>query len=316
MVDEAAPPSVRVPEGFSVTLHAIRSIPSVDVLESGLVLASFGSGSDDPAQLMLIIEQARAAVQRLARATPLFATSVRGIEDLLTVESPEMAAAQRNVLWMCSGDGLRIALDGGKRQWGLIADLLSLPSLGLVIDSGWRAGTSLFGGLRAAGVAVWETSRGAPFLVEVARPEGIRVHALTVPDAPERPVEPQIDPVWSSPGMRQVLLQAAATSSFVELQRVLAQRSIPLLFVAGENGSPMMRTWPDVPGPVLPVFADLESLHRSAAGMGLKSEGYEVGALRFANLMQWAHMQHVLVAVGFFDEKGAASYIPLPIDGQ
>lgn len=309
MVDDQRS-SVEVPEGFRVNVYGIAQQPGVAVLPAGLVLANFGCGSDDPAELLQIVAQAEQAARRSAEARPLFATDVERLEDLLGEEKPATAPARCTIVWACCGDGLRVLLDGGQREAELVAMLTRLPSLGLVIDTGWMAGSGCFEALRSARVVVWQVRPGSPFLIEVTRPDDARVHALTGPDAPDGPPTPRIGPVWSSPRLRRVMLEAATTGSHAGLHHALVDRSIPLVFIVGPDGMPVLHSTPEAPLPTLPVFADLVSLHHAARLLELHDEQYEVGALMFANLMQLAHTQHSTVALGVFDDAGVATYIP------
>jgi hypothetical protein len=302
--------SVRVPDGFSVAIYSAQLAPSVQVLPSGLVLAHFGHGSDDPSELHRTNTEARAAVQGNPDARPRFASRARSIAELLQQDSPELAPSAGTIVWTSCGDALRVVLDGGRLEAEFVAELAALPSLGLVVDSDWAAGDRVFSTLRAAGIAVWEAGVGAPVIAEVARPEGSHVLALTVAEAPPREARPQRTPVWTAPRLREILLDAVASNSLAQLLSELEHRSIPLVFMVDTGNSPTMWTWPNVAGPILPVFADLESLYQAARATRPADEKLGFGALKLGELRHWAGTDFN-VAIGVFDDRGAPYYLPL-----
>jgi hypothetical protein len=302
--------STRVPDGFSVALHSAPLEPSVQVLPSGLVLAHFGHGSDDPSELHRTIARARVAVERNPDACPRFASRARSLADLLQLDPPELGPAIGRIVWTSCGDALRVVLDGGRLEAEFVAELAALSSLGLVVDAHWAGGDRVFSALRAAGVAVWETEVGAPVLAEVARPEGIHVLASIVADARPQAPRPRQSPVWTAPRLRQVLLAALASNSLAPLLTELEHRSIPLVFMVELDNSPTMMSWPHIRGPVLPVFADLASLYQAARETRSADRKFGFAAMKLGELRQWAGSDFT-VAIGVFDERGAPKYLAL-----
>jgi hypothetical protein len=141
-------------------------------------------------------------------------------------------------------------------------------------------------------------------IAEVTRPEGSQVLALAVTDAPAQEARPRRAPVWTAPRLRELLLDALATGSGVRLRAELERRSIPLVFMVDAGGSPVMRSWPNAEGAVLPVFADLAWLYRAAEDTQATKQGFGFAAMKPGELRQWA-ATGFSVAIGVFDDRGS-----------
>src|SRR5258706_9856804 len=103
--------SVTVPAGHYVTLYRMEASPRGVRAGSGLVLAHFGPGGDDPDEIDAIFTEAL----ECARATPNaihFARDAYALSDLFMPAKPSLLDAQGAIAWTVREDGLAAIRDG------------------------------------------------------------------------------------------------------------------------------------------------------------------------------------------------------------
>ncbi len=306
--------NVVVPEGHSVVVYDAAAEPAVQRTESGLVLAHFGVGGDDPDEIFGVAEKADALLRSLPSTSPAihFARTPRSLSKVFAPASVDTLEVRAGVVWTARQDGLATVLDVPALAERLLAvwQRLSFAHHWLAVaDDSWSPTPALDGGLRSAQVGVFRSAANDPVLVEVRRPDGLCIHGfvgqaptISTAVAPARPLA-------RAPRLRRLLLDAVSGGATGPLFQELRGRQTPLVFFVDKRGVPPTMKWPGEAEPFLPVFGDLRALDRAGRELGAPPQGLAVAAMRPTELSAWARKAGLRVVLGVYPDEGAVRYL-------
>jgi hypothetical protein len=308
--------SIVVPAGHFVTVYKAQPEPCVQACATGLILAHFGFGGDDPEEIIGAFEKVGMDLEskRAAPPTTHFVHEPRVISDLFAPKIPATQEVRGGVVWTVCQDGLWPMLQDQTRTNKLLSCFrrLSFTRQWLITDDQWRVHSTLHSSLKELGIGVYQSAPADPFLIEVRRPDGLCIYGFVVRNLIPAPSGgPR--PLFRAPRLRRLLLEATAhgaTGSFYE--ELLARKSL-LLFSVGMNKAPYMMSWAGEKSPLLPVFADLGSIDRTARELGRSPQSFGIAGLDPKELFDWAFKNQFGIAMGVFPDRGKVQYLKVGV---
>ena len=308
--------NVVVPVGHLVKTYDAQPEPSVEATSTGLLLAHLGYGGDDPDEAMSLCDEVYAQLGRTKENPPItqFVTSPRAVSDLFVPNVPVTRGIRGGVVWTARRDALTAVLEDSAARARLFSKFqeLSPTPQWFIVDDEWTAGDGPLAHLRSLGLEVIRTEAGAPFLVEVRRSDGLTIAGFVGGPPHFGAANTSRQPLVRAPRLRRVLLAAMANGVSPSFYEELRSRKSLLLFFVIADRTPGMTQWPGDNGVWLPVFADLQSLHRTARDLGKRPQSYGVGGLPSRELFAWAQNKFGL-ALGVFPDGGPVRYLKMDV---
>jgi hypothetical protein len=280
----------------------------------GLIVAQFGAGTDDPDEVMQVVDRAlHDFVERGAdpsRPPTHFVRRATHLAELFAPATPETEEIRDGIVWAVGPQGLWPILRDRAQTERLLGAFRRASSAGqwLIVDDQWAAEDAFESELRALGIEMLQAAPGQPFLAEVRRPDERRLCGFVA-----RPPVPSsrggARPLARAPLLRRLLLNAVMHGDTSAVYDELLARTAGLAFFVGPDRGAQTMQWPGEPSPLLPVYADLESLYRTARELGRSPQSFAVGSLRAPELFAWASQNRFGLALGVFPDEGAVRYL-------
>jgi hypothetical protein len=313
MSDRRAPsPANVVPAGHSVTIYGRTPEPGV-ADAAGAILANFGYGGDDVAELHALFNEVDAAGRS---ARPCRFVSVRSdVSELFLPNQPAVSEATAALFWLVAGEGVPLLDDKACADAfvACVRRFTARPGIcqSFVVTPEWRGPPALLNALRSSGVTIFECADQDPVLAAVTRPSGATILGLAAKALTRTPSASGRWQLVRAPLLRRLLLAAGERASTQALHEELRRRQFGLLFIV-EHGRPVLQQWA---GSVVgwPVFADLRSLLRAAGETGKKPGSFAVGELPVGELFQAAIANRLPLAMNAYPDAGAARYLMLDV---
>lgn len=344
--DEPAAASFTVPAGHEVTMFQPASVPIVDRLPGGTVIAQLGTSSDEYLEELQQVSEDMNDLLEWHGASPVpivLAACMFQVSDLFAPNDFDAVALPGLVLWVIDASSGQLWLRnpepllqainragaqrvGGSpiQQYVLLTIQQDRVATAGVIEQTLSVrpppGAADFIRLLAStGVSLGAVPEDGIFFVEVRRPDVV-VGALLMAPLPELGIAqaaagPQtVATVARAPRLRRLTLAALeqpGADTRRQLYQELLSRDIALLIIVDRQGRAAPMTWPRF-GLALPVFPDITSLLQAADDLHMDRQTLAWAHLQPRDLFAWVDRDlSCSVALNVYKDRNSPLYVLL-----